>query len=214
MVPRTRILIVDDHPISREGLSIASRAALPGTAVTGVGTIAEAEGAMAATRFRLILLDYRLPDAHGYSGLLRLQHCDGSVPIVVVTGREDQPLIEAARVLGAAGYVFKSTPVDDLVAILRKVVAGGSWFPSDSPAPNASIANMRRRIADLSRAQQRVLMALSDGRSNKQIAYDLDVSEATVKAHLTAVFRRIGVTNRTQALIAVGPILEPDKEPE
>ena len=205
-----RVLIAEDHPLSIEGMSLAARAAIPGAQVTGVSTIAAAEQAMAKAPFRLALLDFHLPDAHGYSGFLRLQHRDPSLPIVVVTAREDRPLVEAAKVLGAAGYVFKSTPIDELATILRKVAAGSTWFPTAGPG-NPAVSSARARIAELSRAQRRVLMALADGRSNKQIAYDLEVSEATVKAHLTAIFRTIGVTNRSQALLAVGPLIQTDK---
>lgn len=205
-----RVLIAEDHPLSREGMGLAARAAIPGASVTGVGTIAAAETAMARTPFRLILLDFLLPDARGFSGFLRLQHRDPTVPIVLVSACEDRSLVEAARAVGAAGYIFKSTPIDDFAAILRRISGGAASFPLEGPVSSA-VSAARGRIAELSRAQRRVLMALADGRSNKQIAHDLAVSEATVKAHLTAVFRTIGVTNRAQALLAVGPLFQPGK---
>lgn len=201
-----RILIADDHPLTREGLSLAARAAIPGATVVGAGTIAEAAAAMATKpAFRLILLDFLLPDAHGYSGLLRLQYLDPSVPIVVVTAREDPALVEAAKALGAAGYLFKSVPLDEVAAVLRRIVAGGTHFPATATA-SPTIVAARARIAELSPAQHAVLLALADGRSNKQIARDLSIAEATVKAHLTAIFRKLGVANRTQALLAVQPL--------
>jgi DNA-binding NarL/FixJ family response regulator len=203
-----RILIADDHPLTREGLSLAARAAVPGATVVSVGSIADAVAAM-ATRpaFRLLLLDFHLPDAHGYSGLLKLQHLDPSMPIVVVTAREDATLVEAAKALGASGYLFKSLPLDDVAAVLRRIVAGATHFPSGASA-SPLIAAARARISDLSPAQHTVLMALADGRSNKQIARDLNVTEATVKAHMTAIFRKMGVGNRTQALLAVQPLFQ------
>ena len=205
-----RVLVADDHPLAREGMSLAARAALPGANVVGVGTIADAVVAM-GTRppFRLILLDFELPDAHGYSGLLKLQHIAPNVPIVVITARQDKTLVEAAKALGAAGFVFKSTPLDDIAARLRLVLAGHAHFPAGASA-SPTIAAARERIADLSPAQHAVLLALADGRSNKVIASDLDITEATVKAHLTAIFRKLGVTNRTQALLAVRPLFETD----
>ena len=201
------VLIADDHPLTREGLSLAARAALPGISVDNAGSIAEAAAAI-ATRgtYRLVLLDFILPDAHGFSGLLRLQHLLGDTPIVMVSARQDVVIVEAARALGAAGFLFKSDALDDLAASLRQIAAGKAVFP---PAATAAIAagSARDRIADLSGAQLKVLLALADGRLNKQIAGDLDITEATVKAHLTAIFRKLGVSNRAQALLAMQPLL-------
>lgn len=200
------VLIADDHPLTREGLSLAARAAMPGVAVTGVGTIAEASAEMRArSGLRMVLLDFQLPDTHGYSGFLALQFIDPSVPIVVITAREDPSLVEAARALGAAGFVFKSLPLDEVAAWLRRIDEGATLFPEGS-RPSEKIAAARARIEGLSPAQHSVLMALADGRSNKEIARDLDVTEATIKAHLTAIFRKLGVSNRTQALLAVQPL--------
>lgn len=201
-----RILVADDHPLTREGIALAARSALPGATVIGVGSVAEAAAAMhSRPPFRLVVLDFQLPDAHGYSGLLKLQHCDGSVPIVLVTAKEDASLVEAARALGAAGFIYKSRPLDEIAGIFRKLVLGGTHFPPLTGA-TAGIAAARARIAQLTPAQRDVLLALADGRSNKEIARDLDITEATVKAHLTMVFRKLHVANRTQALLAVQPL--------
>ncbi|MHA6722402.1 LuxR C-terminal-related transcriptional regulator [Sphingomonas sp. RS2018] len=203
-----RILIADDHPLTREGLSLAARTAIPGTTTHGVGTIAE--GAALLDQWhgcRMILLDFMMPDSHGFTGLLTLQHIAPSTPIVVVTAREESALTDAARALGAAAYIYKSRPLDEIAGNLRDIDSGATIFPAGA-APDRSIAGARDRIADLSPAQHAVLMALADGRSNKQIAYDLDVTEATIKAHLTAIFRKLGVTNRAQAMIAVQPLFQ------
>lgn len=205
-------MVADDHPLTREGLSLAARAALPGAQVVGVGSIAEAVAAMTGRRaFRLVLLDFQLPDSHGYAGMLRLQQLDPEVPIAIVTAHEEVRLSEAARGLGAAGYIYKSLPLDTIAAILRNILAGATHFPAGT-APDRTIAAARARIQDLSRAQYAVLLALADGRANKQIAHDLSITEATVKAHLTAVFRKLGVTNRSQALLAIRPLLQLDPE--
>lgn len=202
-----RILVTDDHPLTREGLSLAARAALPGVQVDTAGTVAEAVPLLSRlTPYRLILLDFALPDSHGYAGMLQLQQYAPATPIVIVTAHEQSHLIEAAKALGAAGFLFKSQPLDTIAGILREVLAGRTHFPSNV-APDPLIAAARAQIATLSKAQYAVLLALADGRSNKQIAYDLSITEATVKAHLTAVFRKMGVTNRAQALLAAGPLL-------
>lgn len=203
-----RILVVDDHPLTREGLSLAARAAVPGTTIHGAGTILEAVRLIEEWKStRMILLDFVIPDAHGFAGLLKLQSIVPKTPIVVISAREEPALVEAARVLGAAGYLFKSRALDEISASLREIDEGRTIFPAETK-PSEGVAAARARIADLSPAQHAVLMALADGRSNKQIAYDLSITEATVKAHLTAIFRKLRVTNRSQALIAVQPLFQ------
>ncbi|GGB28463.1 DNA-binding response regulator [Sphingomonas metalli] len=195
--------------MTREGLSLVARTALQGATTLGVGSVAEAVAeATQRAAFRMILLDLQLPDARGYSGLLSLQYRSPASPIVVVTACETAASIEAARALGAAGFIPKSLPLDEIAERLRRIDAGQPCFP-DEAAPDPRIAAARARIAALSPAQHRVLLALADGRSNKQIAGDIDLSEATVKAHMSAIFRKMGVSNRAQALLALQPLTGP-----
>jgi DNA-binding NarL/FixJ family response regulator len=204
-----RALIADDHPLTREGLALAVRAALPGVSVVASGSIRDAAAIVARGPLRMLLLDYHLPDAHGFSGLLTLQMQAPATPIVVVTASEEPRLVEAARAIGAAGYLFKSLPLDHIAERLRRVDAGERVFPPrDANAP--VLDDLLARLAKLSPAQRAVLLALADGRANKRIARDLDVTEATVKAHLTATFRKLGVTNRAEALLAARPLLDRD----
>lgn len=205
------MLVADDHPLTREGLALAARAALPGVSIVASGSIHDASAVAARGPLRMILLDYRLPDARGFSGLLTLQMQAPATPIVVVTASEEPRLVEAARAIGAAGYLFKSLPLDHLAERLRRVDAGERVFPprdADTPAP--ALDDLLARLATLSPAQRAVLLALADGRANKRIARDLDVTEATVKAHLTATFRKLGVSNRAEALLAARPLLDRD----
>jgi DNA-binding NarL/FixJ family response regulator len=203
-----RVLIADDHPLTREGLALAARTAVPGASVDQAGTIAEAEAAIALrgpAAYRLVLLDFVLPDVRGYAGFLKLQHLLGATPIVIVSAKEDMMLVEAARALGASGFLYKSRALDDLTVALREVVAGRVQFP-EGVGSSGTIADARARLSALSGAQMKVLLAMADGRPNKQIAADLSLTEATVKAHLTAVFRKLGVLNRTQALLTLQPL--------
>ena len=205
-----RVLIADDHPLAREGLTLAVRSALAGAAVSTAGTVAEALAVIGrAPPDRMILLDLMLPDARGYSGLLSVQHQVPRVPIVIVSASQGASLVEAARAIGAAAFLSKSMPLDALAASLREVDAGQQVFPS-ALRNQPDVTELRARIDALSPAQKSVLVALVDGRSNKAIAYDLGITEATVKAHLTVVFRKLGVTNRAQALIAMQPIFGAD----
>jgi DNA-binding NarL/FixJ family response regulator len=207
-VSGSRLLLADDHPLIREGLALAARVAMPELIIDSVGSIAEAEAMIARHRgYRLALLDLMLPDARGFSGFLRLQHALGEVPIVIVSARQQPELIEAARALGAAGYLSKAQPLDETLGSLRTILSGKTVFPPMSGKMSSDVSDARARIADLSGAQLRVLMALADGRLNKQIAGDLGVTEATIKAHLTAIFRKLGVNNRTQAILAMQPLL-------
>lgn len=127
------------------------------------------------------------------------------VPILIITASDDLRLAGIARDLGAAGFVSKCTPLDTIADVIGRTVQGERTFP-DVPAPPGA-ASLKHRLETLSDAQRRVVFALADGRANKQIAHDLSVTEATVKAHLTAIFRQLGVTNRTQALLALQPLL-------
>lgn len=202
------VLIADDHPLTREGMILAVRAALPGIAVDSAGSIGEAEQAIALRRacYRLVLLDFVLPDTRGFSGLLRLQHLLGPVPVVMVSAHGDPAIVEAARALGAAGFLQKSMALDGMTAALRDIADGRIVFPTRIAASgNAQAA--REGIARLSAAQLKVMLALADGRLNKQIADELKITEATVKAHLTAIFRKLRVSNRAQALLAMQPLL-------
>ncbi|WP_420146132.1 response regulator [Sphingobium sp.] len=202
-----RILIADDHPLIREGLGLAARAVVPGVAVDTAGSIGEARDVLSRHgKYRLILLDFVLPDARGFSGFLQLQHEAGRTPIALISSNENPALVESARALGAAGFLYKTRPFDDLARDIRRIVDGQVCFPAMDGSAGGT-GDLRERIATLSGAQLRVLIALSDGRLNKQIAADLDVSEATVKAHLTAIFRKLDVGNRAQALLAVQPLL-------
>lgn len=183
------------------------RTSYPGATVDTAGSVAEAGEAIAARKgFRLILLDFVLPDSRGFSGFMQLQHLAGEVPIAMISAHEDPKLVEAARALGAVGFLYKTNPLDVLMRQLGTIAAGGCCFPEMTAAPD-SAQLARDLIATLSDAQRRVLIALADGRLNKQIADDLGITEATVKAHLTAIFRKLGVVNRAQAMLAIQPIL-------
>jgi DNA-binding NarL/FixJ family response regulator len=155
---------------------------------------------------RLVLLDYRLPDSDGYSGFFRLQYLLGTVPIAIISGFGDPQIVEAARVLGARGFLSKTQPLDVLADMVDQMLRGERVFPAAERSCH-EIEVARGRLESLSSAQRRVLLALARGHLNKQIAQELDVSEATIKAHLTAIFRKLGVLNRTQAVLTIQPLL-------
>lgn len=199
--------MADDHPLTREGLAMAARVALPGVTVVAAGSISQARDVTERGTLRMILLDFDLPDARGFSGLLTLQMHAPDTPIVVVTASQEPRLVEAARAVGAAGYLFKSLPLDEIAGRLRRIDAGQTDFPAVSQNTAVGLSGLLERLARLSPAQRAVLLALADGRSNKEIARELAVTEATIKAHLTAIFRKLDVRNRAQALLAARPLI-------
>nr|WP_272626381.1 response regulator transcription factor [Sphingomonas sp. QA11] len=203
-----RILIADGHPLVREGLVLVARSVAPSIVIDTAGTVIEAEALARLHRsYRLAILDSALPGSFGFSGFLQIQRQLGPVPIVILSASAGLETVETARALGAVGYFLKTWPVDELTAALRRVLEGIAVFPLPGAVADGRAQDAQRDLRKLSDAQLRVLLALADGRSNKQIAGDLGVTEATIKAHLSASFRKLGVQNRAQALLAMQPLL-------
>lgn len=206
----SRILIADDHPLVRGALRQAVVNAVNGAEIVECGALGEVTAALEANSdVDLILLDLAMPGVRGYSGLMMLRAQYPGVPVVVVSGREERSVIRLCIDFGASGFIPKSTDVDSMQTAIRTVLAGDVWAPADVDlsAPVDRDANDSvRRLASLTPQQVRVLMMLSEGLLNKQIAYELSVSEATVKAHVSAILQKLGVESRTQAVIAAARI--------
>ena len=152
--------------------------------------------------FKLILLDLNIPDATGFDGLVRLKTAAANTPVYVVSANESADAFSKSKSFGASGYLPKSLPSEDLSAALVTALDGGTWFPeTDASDVDEESQKVAERLSSLTPAQRRVLSGLSDGLLNKQIAYEMGISEATVKAHMTAIFRKLGANNRTQALL-------------
>jgi DNA-binding NarL/FixJ family response regulator len=207
---RRRVLIADDHPLVRDALRLAIMTKLPSFVVDEAIAIEPAERIARDHRdIALLLLDYQLPDSDGFSGFFRLQHALGDVPIAIISAFDDSRIVNAARAVGAAGFISKSLPLDEIARAIEKLLAGQKVFPKDENQ-GSDLQAISTRLETLSSAQKRVMAALVRGHLNKQIAADLDLTEATVKAHLTAIFRKLGVPNRLQAILAVKPLLAPE----
>ncbi len=192
-----RIVVADDHPLFRAALRSAVDKAAPGAEVVECASLAEAKAAMVAGPVDLLLLDLKLSDSEGMAGLAAVRAEQPTVPVAVVSASEDAPVVRHALGLGAAGFIPKSSSLPQMVEAIAAILAGDSWAP-DVPEADDDLAG---RVASLTPSQLRILEGLKAGRLNKQIAFDLGVSEATIKAHLTSVFRKLGVQNRTQAVI-------------
>jgi len=206
----TTIVIADDHPLVRGALREAVAGAVAGASIVECGDLDQLSGALAkAPDVDLVLLDLSMPGVRGFSGLMYLRAQHPEVAVAVVSGNEDRAVMRRCIYFGAAAYIPKTTPVEEMRAAIRAVLEGRTWTPPDvdlaSPADKET-ADIVRRLASLTPQQVRVLMMLSEGLLNKQIAYELSVSEATVKAHVSAILQKLGVDSRTQAVIAASKI--------
>jgi DNA-binding NarL/FixJ family response regulator len=152
-----------------------------------------------------VLLDLKLPDSEGFSGLLQLRGEFPAIPIVIISTTEDANAIGRAIALGAAGYIPKSSSRTQITQALDMLLAGEIWSPVAEPVEQ--LPTLVKSVASLSPAQLRILMGLRRGLRNKEIAFEMNVSEVTVKCYMTTMFRKLGVTNRTQALIVAQTLL-------
>lgn len=198
------ILIVDDHPLFVSALSMAAHAVDPAMPVQTAPTMAEAERLAGEVSPSLVLLDLMLPDIHGFAGLALMRALQPRTPIAIVTSRDEPAIARQALALGAKGFIGKGTKLEEIVAAIRVLLGGGQWFPNAMTPKGDDVAEARlARFSELSLAQLKVLRRMADGLQNKQIAYELGIAEPTVKSHLVAVFKKLGVTNRTQAVLAL-----------
>jgi DNA-binding NarL/FixJ family response regulator len=200
-----RVLIADDHPLMVGGLRQAVLAAAPDAKIAVAHDFDSMVAALdASPDTDLVLLDLAMPGVRGFSGLLFLRSARPSIPVIVISGNEERVVIRHCMEFGAAGFIPKTSSLDTMRGAIAEVLDGGRWTPPDfdrGSAPNGASSAMARRLASLTPQQIRVLMMLSQGLLNKQIAYELSVSEATVKAHVSAIFQKLGVESRTQAVI-------------
>jgi DNA-binding NarL/FixJ family response regulator len=205
-----RILIADDHPLVLGALRQAVSGAIPGVEIHEAHDFDSLAATLEAhPDMDLVLLDLTMPGVRGFSGLLHLRAERPGVPVVVVSANEDRAVMRHCLEFGAAAYVPKSLDVETMRSAIRAVLDGGRWAPPDldaKAAGNREASALVKRLSSLTPQQVRVLMMLSQGLLNKQIAYELGVSEATVKAHVSAILQKLGVDSRTQAVILAARI--------
>lgn len=200
------ILIADDHPLFRSALHQALSLGLgPAARLVEAGSIADLEARLTEkVDWDLVLLDLNMPGAYGFSGLVLLRGQYPQVPVVMVSAQEEAAVVVKSREFGASGFIPKSSSLETIQQAVRKVLDGDVWWPpqvneSVSVSPEAKAAS--EGLASLTPQQFRVLTMVCEGLLNKQIAYELSVSEATIKAHVTAIFRKLNVRTRTQAAL-------------
>ncbi len=207
---RYRFVVADDHPLfrgaMRESLANLFKSAdvFEAGGLDDLQNLLEREGDV-----DLVLLDLAMPGVRGFSGLLYLRAQFPGIPVVVVSANEEPGVIRRCMEFGASGFLPKTLAVDTMRDAIRRVLEGGVWTPPDvdlAGGEDAVTRDLVNRLSTLTPQQVRVLMMLSEGLLNKQIAFELKVSEATVKAHVSAILQKLGVESRTQAVIAASRI--------
>jgi len=204
------LLIADDHPLFRGALRGAVSGLFDRAQVDEAGTFEEITAFLERDgEVDLVLLDLSMPGVRGFSGLMYLRAQYPALPIVVVSANDDPLVIRRCMEFGASGFIPKTLGTDAMREAIARILQGEVWTPPDvdlARQSDAETAATIARLSSLTPQQVRVLMMLSGGLLNKQIAYELGVSEATVKAHVSAILQKLGVESRTQAVIAAGRI--------
>jgi DNA-binding NarL/FixJ family response regulator len=205
---RSTFIVADDHPLFREALIHAVHNCVPDAEVLEAESLATLYDVVESNPDAdLLFLDLNMPGVSGFSALAYMRNNHGSMPTVIVSAVDDPAVIRRAIHHGASGFIPKSSPVRMIEAAIESILQGEVWLPENVELSGGGLDSEEARVAaamsSLTPHQFRVLMMLGEGLLNKQIAYVLGVSEATIKAHVTAILRKMNVTNRTQAVLAV-----------
>ncbi len=207
----THLVIADDHPLFRDALRQAVASVVSSAVISEAGSFDDLTALLERdSEVDLVLLDLTMPGISGFSGLIYLRAQYPAIPVVIVSASDDAGTIRRSLDFGASGFIPKRFGVETLRDAIMKVMEGDVWVPPDtdlsSSANDPDMAQLRDRLVTLTPQQVRVLMMLSEGLLNKQIAYELGVSEATIKAHVSAILQKLGVESRTLAVFAAAKI--------
>jgi DNA-binding NarL/FixJ family response regulator len=208
MLQPLKIIIADDHPLFRQALVNILTFQFKQLQILEAETVGELNGVLDQHQDAdLLLLDLNIPNAHGFNTLVNIRNSYPHIGILVISGQEDKVTVGKSLSFGAAGFIPKSTSVDKMVKAITVVLAGQQWIPEGcGDLTSVTLDSMSNKIASLSPRQHKILMMFADGLLNKQIAYELGLSEATIKAHASAIFLKLGVHTRTQAVIAMSQL--------
>jgi DNA-binding NarL/FixJ family response regulator len=200
------ILIADDHPLFRQALSVMLHARFSTARLLEAETIPELEQVLTQQSVDLLLLDLDIPGAQGFNTLINIRQLYPDLGVIIVSGIEDNDTINKAMYHGAAGFIPKSSTVDNMAHAITRVFAGELYTPllCDSETTDKAIDD---KISLLTPQQNKILLMIGEGLLNKQIAHELGLTESTIKSHTSIIFLKLGVRNRTQAVIALNDML-------
>jgi len=203
-----KIIIADDHPLFRQALKAMLKSHFEGVTIYEAESVAQLNRLL--TQFKdidLLLLDLNIPGAQGFNTLINIRNTYQDMGVIVVSGYEDKETVAKSITHGAAGFIPKSTSVSDMLIAIDQVLAGNIWLPDEKQCQESpEQSEINEKISSLTPQQYRILTMFADGLLNKQIAFELGVSEATVKSHSSAIFLKLGVKSRTQAVIMMNQL--------
>lgn len=202
------VIIADDHPLFRSALKETLSSLFPDCQIVQAKDIDSLQQEVEAhIDADLILLDLHMPGAHGFSGLIHLQAHHSEIPVAIISAHETPEIMRRALDHGAAGFLPKSSAIEEIADAINSILGGDTWTPPGVELPESGANSEEQELAEalalLTPQQFRVATMLAEGLLNKQIAYELNVTEATIKAHVTEIFRKLGVHSRTQAVLVL-----------
>ena len=210
------LLIADDHPLYRDALRGALSLTLPDLVLREAGDLTTTVDILEKEDIDLLLLDLHMPGSHDMFGLVHIRKLFPELPVAVVSGTEDAGIISKIVGVGALGFIPKTASSGDIANAVQSILDGDIWLPASISEKiedvDEEFSELADKIASLTPSQYKVLCYMRDGLLNKQIGYNLDIAEATVKAHVTAIFKKLGINNRTQAVLIASQLeLEPPR---
>ena len=202
----TQILVADDHPLFREALRGALAPYFKDAEILEADSLETAMTTLNSQRdINLVLLDLTMPGAEYFNGLITIREAYPDLPIAVVSASEGVEVVAQVMSLGAQGFIPKSTPTKEMADAIMKITQGETWVPesmqAELDAVNEELATLLQRFRELTPKQIQVLSFLRAGLMNKQIAHEMNVTEATIKAHISAILRKLEINTRTQAVL-------------
>lgn len=208
------LLIADDHPLYRDALRGALSLSLPELVLREAGDLNATVDILEKEDVDLLLLDLHMPGSNDLFGLLHIRKLYPDLPVAVVSGTEDPTIISKIVGVGALGFIPKTTASGDIATAVKVILDGDIWLPDNISdhieEVDEEFSALADKVSSLTPSQYKVLCYMRDGLLNKQIGYNLDIAEATVKAHVTAIFKKLGINNRTQAVLIASQLeLEP-----
>lgn len=211
------LLIADDHPLYRDALKGALSLNLPDLRVLEAGDLNHTVSLLQSEDIDLLLLDLHMPGSNDLFGLLHIRKLFPGLPVAVVSGTEDATIISKIVGVGALGFIPKTASSADIAEAVQVILDGDIWVPESVTdhleEVDESFSELADKVSSLTPSQYKVLCYMRDGLLNKQIGYNLDIAEATVKAHVTAIFKKLGINNRTQAVLIASQLeLEPPEQ--